>query len=179
MEDSMATRLGTIHVLVFVAAFGFLAGFTGGEREALALDRAGRPPVAATRLQPGGQYTLRGEVRVLAVSPWNPAGKDRLGTRIEARLEIGADGNPDVVLTHAWSGQSCRFDVKKVGRTMFSFVPQAPCRFKALSTTGSLQITNGFVDGDANVLRFRGTMEVQWLNYRGTLFVKVEGPRSR
>lgn len=138
-----------------------------------------RSAARAERPLPRGEYTMRGEVNVLSASPWNPAGKDRLGTRVVARMERASTGAVVVILSHAPSGQSCRFEAGPFGRNTISITPQQSCRFTALSSPGSLRISNGWLEEKKGRLRFEGRMEIEWLMYRGSISVAVEGPRKR
>ncbi len=133
---------------------------------------------ANVHARPGDEFTLRGEIKVLSVTPFNPAGKDLLRTRVVARVTPGPDGHPDLILTHTYSGQWCRFDTRPAGRGRLEVVPQT-CRFKALSSPGTLRIVDGVVGGDATSMTFNGTMDIRWLNYRGTIAVDIQGPVTR
>jgi hypothetical protein len=120
-------------------------------------------------------YVLRGPVQVLSARPSNPAGKDRFMTRIAARVEQDAKGQPVVVLTHVWSGQSCRFEAwrSRLGRLLLDGA--APCRFTALSSPGELSVAEGTIVESGGRMRLEGTFDIKWLFYRGSIRVTAAG----
>lgn len=122
-----------------------------------------------------GDFVLRGPVQVLSAKPFNPAGKDRFFTRIHARIERDAAGQPTVVLTHAYTGQTCRFEAWRSPKGRFLLDGAAPCRFTALSSTGTLKVTEGSLSQRRGSMHLEGVFEVSWLNYRGSIRVSADG----
>jgi hypothetical protein len=124
------------------------------------------------------RYVMRGPIDVIEAKPYNPAHKDRLRTKVFATLERDGKGTTQVVLTHAFSGQKCRFDVWARPGGRYVIPTQPACQFTALSSRGFLRVDDGVLIEKQGRLKFEGTMWIRWLNYTGTIRVAVEGPRE-
>jgi hypothetical protein len=122
-----------------------------------------------------GAFVLRGPVQVLSAKPFNPAGKDRLFTRITARVEKDRTGQPTVVLTHVYSGQTCRFEAWRSPAGNLLLDGAAPCRFEALGSPGTLKVTEGRLSRRGGRMTLESTFDIRWLNYRGVIRVSAGG----
>ena len=122
-----------------------------------------------------GDFVLRGKVHVLKATPHNPASKDLLFTKVYASGKRDPDGLTRMTLTHAWSGQSCRFVVKHDARGRLRFVQQDSCRFTALSSTGTLAVSDGLAYERRGQMHLETTMTIKWLHYTGKIKLVVGG----
>lgn len=132
------------------------------------------PADAGTAPRPG-DFILRGKVHVLKATPHNPAPKDMLFTKVYASVKRDPDGLTRMTLTHAWSGQSCRFVVKHDARGRLRFIPQDACKFKALSSTGTLSVSDGLAYERRGRMHLESTMTIKWLHYTGKIRLVVGG----
>jgi len=130
----------------------------------------------ARRPDPGpGDHVLRGPVVVLEAHPHNPAGKDRLFTRIHARVEPDARGQPVVVLVHVASGESCRFPAWKSPRGRYLLDGAPPCTFEALGSRGTIRVVEGSLWEAGGQMTLEAVLQLKWLHYRGTVRVDARG----
>lgn len=120
-------------------------------------------------------YVLRGKVHVLKATPYNPASKDLLFTKVYASVKRDPDGLTRMTLTHAWSGQSCRFVVKHDARGRMRLIAQDSCRFTALSSPGTLSVSDGVAYERRGRMHLESTMTIKWLNYTGRIRLVVDG----
>ncbi len=136
------------------------------------------PAEAKVDPQPG-DAVLRGKVQVLKATPHNPANKDSLFAKVYASVKRDPDGLTRMTLTHAWSGQSCRFVVKYDARGRMKFIPQDSCRFTALSSKGTLSVSDGVAYERRGRMYLESTMTVKWLHYTGKIRLVADGASNR
>lgn len=145
----------------------------------LALTLLFATPVAADSSPRAGDAVLRGKVHVLKATPYNPAPKNLLFTKVYASVQRDPDGLTRMTLTHAFSGETCRFVVKHDARGRLRFIEQKACRFTALSSPGTLSVTDGLAFERAGRMHLESTMTIQWLNYTGKIRLEVSGPAAQ
>lgn len=120
-------------------------------------------------------HVLKGRVEVLEAHPHNPAGKNRLFTRLQARVDRDAQGQPVVVLRHVASGETCRFPAWKSPRGKYLLDGAPPCTFRALGSRGTLRIVEGSLWEAGGRVTLEAVIQLKWLHYRGVVQVDARG----